>query len=74
MKGKAMIERSFAPSFRLSLAAKDAGLVQDAAERYGLDLPMLRAIRDRLDEGKDEHGDEDMSATYLTSAPAVSRR
>lgn len=70
MKGKAMIERSFEPSFRLTLAAKDAGLVTAAAERHDLDLPMLRAIRDRLEEGADEHGEKDMSATYLTSAPA----
>lgn len=70
MKGKAMIEQSFEPSFRLALAAKDAGLVQAAAERHDLDLPMLRAIRERFDEGADEHGDKDMSATYLTSVPA----
>jgi 3-hydroxyisobutyrate dehydrogenase len=70
MKGKAMIEQSFEPSFRLALAAKDAGLVQAAAERHGLNLPMLRAIRERFDEGADEHGDLDLSATYLTSAPA----
>jgi 3-hydroxyisobutyrate dehydrogenase len=70
MKGRAMIERSFEPSFRLTLAAKDAALVQAAAERHHLDLPLLRAIRERLDEGADEHGDKDLSATYLTSAPA----
>ena len=70
MKGRAMIEHSFEPSFRLALAAKDAGLVQAAAERHDLDLPMLRAIRERFDEGADEHGNLDLSATYLTSAPA----
>jgi 3-hydroxyisobutyrate dehydrogenase len=69
LKGKAMIERSFEPSFRLTLAAKDAALVARAAERHDLDLPLVRAIRDRLQEGKDEHGDLDLSATYLTSAP-----
>jgi 3-hydroxyisobutyrate dehydrogenase len=70
MKGKAMIERSFEPSFRLRLAAKDAGLVALAAERHDLDLPLVRVIRDRLEEGTAEHGDKDLSATYLTSAPA----
>jgi 3-hydroxyisobutyrate dehydrogenase len=69
MKGKAMMARDFEPSFRLRLAAKDAGLVVDAIERHGLDLPMVSAIRRRLDEGVPEHGDKDMSATYLTSAP-----
>jgi 3-hydroxyisobutyrate dehydrogenase len=70
MKGKAILERNFEPSFRLALAAKDADLVQQSAERHQLDLPLVRTIRDRLAEGAGEHGDEDMSATYLTSAPA----
>jgi len=69
MKGKAMMARDFEPSFRLRLAAKDAGLVDDAIDRHGLDLPMVRAIRRRLDEGVAEHGEKDMSATYLTSSP-----
>jgi 3-hydroxyisobutyrate dehydrogenase len=73
MKGKAMIERQFDPSFRLALAAKDAGLVEQAAERHGLDLPMLAAIRQRLDEGTAEHGDDDLSATYLTSSKTPER-
>jgi 3-hydroxyisobutyrate dehydrogenase len=70
MKGKAMMAREFEPSFRLRLAAKDAGLVEDAIERHGLDLPMVSAIRRRLDEGVPEHGEKDMSATYLTSTPS----
>jgi 3-hydroxyisobutyrate dehydrogenase len=69
MKGRMMIERSFEPSFKLELAAKDAGLVIEAAERHDLDLPMLAAIRDQLAEAAKEHGDKDMAATYLASAP-----
>ncbi len=69
MKGKAIAERNFEPSFRLALAAKDAGLVRDAAAGHGLDLPVLAAIAQRLADGAREHGDEDMAATYLTSAP-----
>jgi 3-hydroxyisobutyrate dehydrogenase len=69
MKGKAIVERNFEPAFRLALAAKDAALVRDAAKRRGLDLPVLEAVRERMAEGAKQHGDEDMSATYLTSAP-----
>jgi 3-hydroxyisobutyrate dehydrogenase len=69
MKGKAMMAREFEPSFRLRLAAKDAGLVVDAVDLHGLDLPLVTAIRDRLEQGIDEHGEKDMAATYLTSAP-----
>jgi 3-hydroxyisobutyrate dehydrogenase len=69
MKGRAMMARQFEPSFRLRLAAKDAGLVADAVDLHGLDLPLVTAIRDRLEQGIEEHGDKDMAATYLTSAP-----
>jgi 3-hydroxyisobutyrate dehydrogenase len=73
MKGEAIAKREFDPSFSLRLAAKDAGLVSESAGRRDLDLPVLEAIRRRLDEGVPEHGDEDMSATFLTSAPRAVR-
>jgi 3-hydroxyisobutyrate dehydrogenase len=69
IKGRAMTERDFTAAFRLTLAAKDAALVAEAAERRGLDLPVLDAIARRLAEGAKEHGDKDFSATYLTSTP-----
>jgi 3-hydroxyisobutyrate dehydrogenase len=68
MKGTAMIQRRFDPSFRLALAAKDAALVEAAAAEHDLDLPLVAAIRRRLEAGIDEHGDKDVSATFLTSA------
>ena len=69
MKGQMMIERSFEPSFKLELAAKDARLVLEAIERHDLDLPMLEAIRSQLAEAAAEHGEKDMAATYLASSP-----
>lgn len=71
MKGKAMIERDFEPSFTLGLAAKDAALVDESASSHDLDLPLVRTIRERLEQGAGEHPHDDMSATYLTSAPAA---
>jgi 3-hydroxyisobutyrate dehydrogenase len=73
MKGKAIAERDFDPSFRLTLAAKDAGLVQESTERRGMDLPLVRAVRARLSQSAQAHGEKDMSATYLTSAPKAPR-
>ncbi len=70
MKGRMIIDRDFEPSFRLALAAKDASLVEEAAQRHELDLPLVSTIRERLVQGAEEHGDKDLSATYLTSAPA----
>ena len=68
LKGKMMVERSFEPSFKLELAAKDARLVLEAVERHQLQLPMLEAIRAQLEEAAKEHGDKDMAAAYLASA------
>ena len=48
IKGEAMIERSFEPSFPLALAAKDAGLMVEAAATAGLDLPLPALIRERM--------------------------
>ncbi|MGH3253053.1 MAG: NAD(P)-dependent oxidoreductase [Trebonia sp.] len=69
MKGKAMTERDFTPAFRLTLAAKDAGLVHRAAEDRDLELPLIEAVARRFAEGAKEHGDKDLSATYLMSTP-----
>jgi 3-hydroxyisobutyrate dehydrogenase len=71
MKGKAMLERKFEPAFRLRLAAKDAALIEESAKRHDVDVPLFGVIRERMAEGAKEHGDEDMAATYLTSAPSA---
>ena len=68
IKSKAILNHDYTPSFRLALAAKDAALVAESAERHGVDVPLTGLLRDRLAEGAREHGDKDMAATYLTSA------
>ena len=72
MKAAAIADRDFSPSFRLALAAKDAALVEEAARARGMDLPLAATVARRLAEAVDAHGDEDVAATYLTSAPPVS--
>ena len=74
MKGKAIIGRDFEASFRLRLAAKDARLIEESAQRHDIDVPLFSTIRRRLAEGAKEHGDKDFCATYLTSAPKESDR
>jgi 3-hydroxyisobutyrate dehydrogenase len=74
IKSKAIMERNFAPSFRLTLAAKDARLIEESAQRHEVDVPLFSTIRRRLAEGAKEHGDEDFCATYWTSAPDQTRR
>jgi 3-hydroxyisobutyrate dehydrogenase len=63
-KGAAMLAHDFEPTLSLTLAAKDAGLAADAGRAAGLDLPLLDAVRGRLDEAARAHGGEDIGATY----------
>jgi 3-hydroxyisobutyrate dehydrogenase len=75
MKGRAMIEGDFAPSFALSLARKDARLVLEAAERHDHPAQLARTIAALMDRAIEQgHGDEDLAAAYFgsTSAPASS--
>ncbi|HTZ86544.1 MAG TPA: NAD(P)-dependent oxidoreductase [Solirubrobacteraceae bacterium] len=69
LKGRAIIERDFEPTFALKHAGKDARLAEESAARCGLDLPALEAIAKRMQEAVPAHGDKDLSATFLTSAP-----
>ena len=62
LKGEAMIKREFAPSFPLALAAKDAGLITEAAP----DLPLPKLVREQMLKAAEAgHGQEDMAATFL---------
>jgi len=70
LKADAIARRDFEPSFKLALAAKDAALIDSSAGHRGLDLPLLHAVARRLAEGVERYADRDLSATYLTSAPA----
>ncbi len=65
-KGRGMIEREFPPAFPLRHALKDLRLVEDAAGRHELDVPLVAAIAERFAQGVAAgHGDLDMSATFL---------
>jgi 3-hydroxyisobutyrate dehydrogenase len=71
MKGGAMLKREFTPSFRLDLAAKDAGLAVDGAREAGLDLPMIEAIAAQMSDAAEEHGEKDLAAAYLAVTPTA---
>jgi 3-hydroxyisobutyrate dehydrogenase len=70
LKGRMMIAREFDPAFSLALARKDAALVLEAAERHGFDAALVDVVVSKMDRAiAAGHGDEDMAATYLASAP-----
>ncbi len=72
VKGGAMLQGAFEPSFSLAAADKDARLALDAVAAAGLDaddLGVFAAARSCLDRAVDEgHGGQDVAATYLAHA------
>ena len=70
LKGRAIIERSFSPSFALSGAHKDAGLVLELAAEVGVEMAVTAAVRRHMALAVEMgHGDEDMAATYYAHPP-----
>ncbi|MDQ2968043.1 MAG: NAD(P)-dependent oxidoreductase [Actinomycetota bacterium] len=66
LKGEAIMNLDFTPSFPLRLARKDVGLILDAVGE--VDLPVVRATLRQFDRALElGHGDEDMSAVYYAS-------
>jgi 3-hydroxyisobutyrate dehydrogenase len=66
LKGNAMLDGQFAPAFALDGMAKDAGLMREAAERAGVEVPFVEVAQRYLQRASaDGHGDEDMAAIFL---------
>jgi 3-hydroxyisobutyrate dehydrogenase len=66
LKGSAMLDGNFAPSFGLDGAAKDAALIVEAARAAGADLAVIEAVQQHFARALDAgHGDQDLAATFL---------
>ncbi len=66
LKGSAMLDGDFTPAFGLDGAAKDAGLIVDAARAAGADLAVIEAVQQHFARALAAgHGDKDMAATFL---------
>jgi 3-hydroxyisobutyrate dehydrogenase len=75
LKGQVMIRRDFEPSFKASLAEKDAGLVLEAAERADLELPLVEAVQQAFEHAVElGHADEDMAAVVEAVAGRAAAR
>jgi 3-hydroxyisobutyrate dehydrogenase len=67
LKGEAILNEDFPPSFPLKHARKDVALILEAAGE--LELPLVRATLGQFDRALElGHGDEDMSGVYYASA------
>lgn len=63
LKGTAMIDGDFTPSFELDGVIKDAELITAALHEAGVDDTLATAVRDRLGAASDAgYGDDDMAA------------
>ncbi|GAB6901089.1 NAD(P)-dependent oxidoreductase [Kineosporia succinea] len=66
LKGRAMLNDSYEPSFALSGAVKDAGLIVDGARAAGADPAFVAVALEHLARAERAgHGDKDMGAVYL---------
>jgi 3-hydroxyisobutyrate dehydrogenase len=73
LKGEAILNEEFPPSFPLKHARKDVALILEAAGE--LELPLVRATLEQFDRALElGHGDEDMSAVYYASAGRAGAR
>jgi 3-hydroxyisobutyrate dehydrogenase len=63
LKGKAMIDGEYTPSFELDGVIKDTDLITAALREAGVDTTLATAVRDRLAAASsDGHGAQDMAA------------
>ena len=66
MKGKAIVESSFAPQFSVDGVRKDTGLIRDAIEAAGLSSVLVDGVRAAFDAASEAgHGGDDMAAVYF---------
>jgi 3-hydroxyisobutyrate dehydrogenase len=73
LKGEAILNQDFPPSFPLEHARKDVALILDAAG--DVELPLVRTTLQQFDRALElGHGDEDMSAVYYASAANTGAR
>jgi 3-hydroxyisobutyrate dehydrogenase len=64
-----MVAGDFTPSFALDLAAKDVGLVLEAAERHDLALALAPVVLEQLQAASAAgHGADDLAAVFTASS------
>jgi 3-hydroxyisobutyrate dehydrogenase len=67
-KAAAILGEDYTPSFALTLAAKDTGLILDAASNAGVRMDLAEAAAERFRRAAGQgHGDKDMAAAYYAS-------
>lgn len=71
IKAEAIRSRDLTPSFSVSTAEKDAGLIVEAGRGAGVQLDVAAAGAERFRRAAEQgHAEEDMAASYFASFPA----
>jgi 3-hydroxyisobutyrate dehydrogenase len=66
IKGKSIIDESYAPQFSVDGARKDTGLIRDAIAAVGLSTVLVDGVRAAFDAASEAgHGGDDMAAVYF---------
>jgi 3-hydroxyisobutyrate dehydrogenase len=66
MKGRSIIDESYAPQFSVDGVRKDTGLIRDAIVASGVSTALVDGVRAAFDAASEAgHGDEDMAAVYF---------
>jgi len=74
IRGKKMAAGDFSPSFELTMARKDVGLMLDVAKRGNAELTILPAIFARMNELIDQgYGDKDLGVLAVDAVSLSSR-
>jgi 3-hydroxyisobutyrate dehydrogenase len=67
LKGASMLDGDFTPAFGLAGAAKDAGLILDAARAAGADVAFIEVVQQHFARAVEAgYGDQDLSATFAS--------
>lgn len=65
LKGPAMLDGDFTPSFEVDGGRKDAGLIADAARSTGVSTAMFDQVKAMFDRASENgHGDDDLAAVF----------
>jgi 3-hydroxyisobutyrate dehydrogenase len=64
-----MQHHDYPAGFPIRLAAKDLSLVQEVAASAGVGMPLLDAVRARIDAAQDRHADDDLAAVFELEPP-----
>jgi 3-hydroxyisobutyrate dehydrogenase len=69
-----MQRHEYPAGFPVRLALKDLKLVREVASSWGVELPLLDAVLERIGEVENKHANDDLAAVYELTLPSRAQR